>query len=124
MAKKIEREIRKQLTGTTLVFAVLFLIIGLAAGFFGYQLLNKKDSNETIIHLNGEDVINIKVGDTYVDGKCVIVIDGEDYSQDVEIVGSVDTSKEGSYVIKYVLEEFNISLIRIVNVSGGESDGN
>jgi hypothetical protein len=50
---------------------------------------------------------------------------GEDYNEEVVVEGSVDTSKVGTYLINYYLndDKFNITLTRVVNVLGGESNG-
>jgi hypothetical protein len=54
-----------------------------------------------------------------------MVIDDYDYADKVLVNGSVDTSKEGVYVITYTLNEdgHNIILTRVVNVIGGEANG-
>ena len=104
-------------------FAVLFLIIGIVIGFYLYNINNKEGFSK--IELNGNGIVNLKVGDNYNEEGFTMVIDDYDYADKVLVNGSVDTSKEGVYVITYTLNEdgHNIILTRVVNVAGGEADG-
>ena len=121
--KKVNKIIKKQLTGVSLFFAVLFLIIGIVIGFYLYNINNKEGVSK--IELNGNGIVNLKVGDNYNEEGFTMVIDDYDYADKVLVNGSVDTSKEGVYVITYTLNEdgHNIILTRVVNVVGGEADG-
>ena len=121
--KKVNKILKKQLTGVSLFFAVLFLIIGIVIGFYLYNINNKEGFSK--IELNGNEIVNLKVGDNYNEEGFTMVIDDYDYADKVLVNGSVDTSKEGVYVITYTLNEdgHNIILTRVVNVAGGEADG-
>lgn len=121
--KKVNKILKKQLTGVSLFFAVLFLIIGIVIGFYLYNINNKEGFSK--IELNGNGIVNLKVGDYYNEEGFTMVIDDYDYADMVLVNGSVDTSKEGVYVITYTLNEdgHNIILTRVVNVMGGEADG-
>ena len=121
--KKVNKILKKQLTGVSLFFAVLFLIIGIVIGFYLYNINNKEGFSK--IELNGNGIVNLKVGDNYNEEGFTMVIDDYDYTRKVLVNGSVDTSKEGVYVITYTLNEdgHNIILTRVVNVAGGEADG-
>lgn len=121
--KKVNKILKKQLTGVSLFFAVLFLIIGIVIGFYLYNINNKEGFSK--IELNGNGIVNLKVGDNYNEEGFIMVIDDYDYARKVLVNGSVDTSKEGVYVITYTLNEdgHNIILTRVVNVIGGEADG-
>ena len=121
--KKVNKILKKQLTGVSLFFAVLFLIIGIVIGFYLYNINNKEGFSK--IELNGNGIVNLKVGDNYNEEGFIMVIDDYDYADKVLVNGSVDTSKEGVYVITYTLNEdgHNIILTRVVNVMGGEADG-
>ena len=121
--KKVDKILKKQLTGVSLFFAVLFLIIGIVIGFYLYNINNKEGFSK--IELNGNGIVNLKVGDNYNEEGFMMVIDDYDYADKVLVNGSVDTSKEGVYVITYTLNEdgHNIILTRVVNVAGGEADG-
>ena len=120
---KVNKILKKQLTGVSLFFAVLFLIIGIVIGFYLYNINNKEGFSK--IELNGNGIVNLKVGDNYNEEGFTMVIDDYDYVDMVLVNGSVDTSKEGVYVITYTLNEdgHNIILTRVVNVMGGEADG-
>ena len=121
--KKVNKILKKQLTGVSLFFAVLFLIMGIVIGFYLYNINNKEGFSK--IELNGNGIVNLKVGDNYNEEGFTMVIDDYDYADMVLVNGSVDTSKEGVYVITYTLNEdgHNIILKRVVNVMGGEADG-
>lgn len=121
--KKVNKILKKQLTGVSLFFAVLFLIIGIVIGFYLYNINNKEGFSK--IELNGNGIVNLNVGDNYNEEGFTMVIDDYDYADMVLVNGSVDTSKEGVYVITYTLNEdgHNIILTRVVNVVGGEADG-
>ena len=121
--KKVNKILKKQLTGVSLFFAVLFLIMGIVIGFYLYNINNKEGFSK--IELNGNGIVNLKVGDNYNEEGFTMVIDDYDYADMVLVNGSVDTSKEGVYVITYTLNEdgHNIFLTRVVNVMGGEADG-
>lgn len=121
--KKVNKIIKKQLTGVSLFFAVLFLIMGIVIGFYLYNINNKEGFSK--IELNGNGIVNLNVGDNYNEEGFTMVIDDYDYADKVLVNGSVDTSKEGVYVITYTLNEdgHNIILTRVVNVMGGEADG-
>ena len=121
--KKVNKILKKQLTGVSLFFAVLFLIMGIVIGFYLYNINNKEGFSK--IELNGNGIVNLKVGDYYNEEGFTMVIDDYDYADMVLVNGSVDTSKEGVYVITYTLNEdgHNIILTRVVNVMGGEADG-
>ena len=61
--KKVNKIIKKQLTGVSLFFAVLFLIMGIVIGFYLYNINNKEGFSK--IELNGNGIVNLKVGDNY-----------------------------------------------------------
>ncbi len=65
-----------------------------------------KDKIAPTIKLNGNNVVNINIGDTYKDEGCTAQdnYDG-DITNKVKITGKVDTTKEGTYNISYVVED-------------------
>lgn len=72
------------------------------------------------LHLEGDLVIDLKVGDTYVEPGFTATSDLKgDISSSVTLTGSVDTSKAGSYKLTYTLNYRGISpkLTRLVRVS-------
>lgn len=124
MKKKVQKELKKHLTGVTLFFAVLFLIIGVVGGFIGYSVVNRSKDDTTKIELNGDEVIELELGEKYKELGATFIINGIDYENDVEIINDVNTERSGIYVVTYTLknELYNISLKRVVCV-GGESNG-
>lgn len=124
MRKKVKKELKKHLSGLTLLFAILFLAAGVAGGFIGYKLLNKEGN--TKIELSGEELVVINLGEEYKEEGFTFVIDDVDYSNDVNVNGNVDTDKEGTYIISYTLskDDHEITLVRVVKVLGGGANGN
>ena len=125
MKNKIKKELKKHITGVTLFFAVLFLVLGVVVGFLGYNIVNKDKDYSTKIELNGDEVINLSVNENYEELGATFIINGVDYKNEVVVSGEVDTQVEGTYVVTYTLsnESVNIVLKRLVNV-GGDSNGN
>ena len=123
MNKKVKKELKKQLTGVSLFFAVLFLVIGAAIGFVVYGVLNSGDKT-TKIELVGDSVVVVELDSSYEDEGATFIIKGVDYKDDVVVDNKVDTTKEGTYLVTYKLNNdlYNIELQRIVNV-GGASNG-
>lgn len=79
------------------------------------------DKEKPSILLNGEDTINLLVGDNYIElgSKAISKCDG-DISSNIEIISNVDTSKKGEYKVIYkIVDRFNNSneVIRKVVVS-------
>lgn len=106
-----------------MIFAIIFLIIGAIAGFVVNSLVNKE--GETVVELKGDSIVSLNVGANYTEAGFTFIINDVDYSTNVEVLGTVDVNEEGTYVLKYVLEQdgHNIELTRIVTVVGGVSDG-
>lgn len=123
MKKKVKNKLKKHLTGVTLVIGIIFLIIGVVAGFLVYKMTTTE--GETKIELNGETVINLQVGQQYQELGYTFIIDGVDYKDSVVVSNDLDITVSGSYIITYKLETdgHNITLSRVINVLGGVSDG-
>jgi len=64
-----------------------------------------KPAQETLIYLNGNSVIHLKVGETYEEPGYSVIdnLDG-DLNDKVKITGKVDTTKKGTYKIVYSVE--------------------
>ena len=122
MAKKKKSTAQKVLENMnkkTLFIVVLFLILGLAAGVLSVFVLTKNDTFELI----GNGEISLNVGDEYIEESAKAVAFGKDVSDKIKIDGSVDTSTEGEYVIKYTVENFRFkgyTLYRKIVVGGNE----
>lgn len=73
-----------------------------------------------IITLNGNKITNISLGGTYTElGATAKTSDGTDVSSNIEITGTVDTTTEGTYYIKYNITNNGHTakeVVRTVNV--------
>lgn len=125
MEKEVKKVLKKHITGVSLFFALVFLVVGMIGGYVLYNITAEDEVGETKIELLGNEVININLGETYTEPGYTFIINGEDYSESVHKDGVVDSSKVGTYLINYYLKNgnFNITLTRVVNVLGGESNG-
>ena len=129
MAKKSTKKLEKQLKKIhplTIFFVVIFLLVGVGAGFGTFYLLTKNDKFEFV----GGSEITINVGEKFIasNDDVVIVAFGKDISDSVEIFGDVDpttkeldTSVDGKYVIKYKVNHIRFKdhilykLVTVVN---------
>ncbi len=101
-----------------IIIAVLFLAAGLAAGYFGAQIITKNDAFE----INGEKVTSLKVGDTlsYTDEGIKYISFGKDVSDSVEISTNMTRGENGTFTADTAEEgEFYI----IYKAVGGRCDG-
>jgi hypothetical protein len=123
--KEVKKVLKKHITGVSLFFALVFLIVGMIGGYVLYNITAEDEVGETKIELLGDEIININLGETYTEPGYTFIINGEDYSESVHTDGVVDSLKVGTYTINYYLndDKFNITLTRVVNVLGGESNG-
>lgn len=115
---KVDKQVEKVVKSThwvTLLCVIMFLIIGIVAGFFTYQVITKEDKFQLI----GDKEITINVGDTYEEKGITIIAFGKDISDKVVITGTVDTTTEGTYNIVYTVDNFkykDVKRIRTINV--------
>lgn len=121
MAKKsIERQAEKQikrLPKGILLLLILSLAIGIICGYFTYTFITKKDKFVIV----GEKAITLSVGDTYVESGATAICFGKNCSEKVVIEGSVDTTKQGVYVITYTINNLKyqgVKRYRYVTVKG------
>lgn len=118
---KVDKQVAKVVKSThwvTLLCVIMFLIIGIVAGFFTYKVITKEDRFQLI----GDKEITINVGDTYEEKGITIIAFGKDISDKVVITGTVDTTTEGTYNIVYTVDNFkykNVKRIRTINVVSG-----
>ena len=121
---QVEKTVKKS-HKATVVLAVLFLLIGIAAGVGASWFLTKDDTFE----LNGEKVIRLTVGDTYEEQGAKAISFGKDISSKVQISGDKpDLAVAGEYQIVYKVDDFrykDYQLVRrvIVEDAGGETNG-
>lgn len=118
MAKKSKKNLQKELkrvNTTTIIFVVIFALIGVGAGFGVTYYLTRND----VFKLKGESEITLQIGDEYVEQGATAIAFGKDISSSIEISGEVDTTTEGRYVVKYKVKSFrytNHILYRLIVV--------
>jgi len=82
------------------------------------ELFGNVDNTPPVITLNGDSVIRILQGDTYVEQNAT-AIDDRDGNVNVQIIGDVDTSQVRIYLINYIATDRagnSASKIRVVHV--------
>ena len=102
--KKVEKTIKKA-SPVAIIVAILFLVVGLGAGWLTTSIICKNDCFDIV----GMDEISIEIGTDYVDQGVKIVAFGKDESASVSIEtnltknadGSLTSSEEGTFYIKY-----------------------
>lgn len=102
---------------TTKLVAALFFVICLFCGVATTYFITKNDTFEIV----GETELEINLGEEYVEQGVKIIAFGKDISDQVEIIGEVDTTFADEYVIKYKVDNFrfaNYTLYRKVVVKG------
>ena len=118
-AKAAEKAVKKT-HAATLALALLFLIIGAAAGVFASVQLTKKDKFE----LNGDALVRLEVGAQFTDEGAAVVSFGRDVSGKVEVSGdALDVNKEGIYQLVYKVDDFrwkDFQRVRVVIVGDPE----
>ena len=102
---KLKENLKKIIIGIILLLLLIIAIIFIVRMF----------KNRITFKLNGDNPIELSVGETFVDpGYIATDRKGTDISNDVQIVGNVDTTQKGTYKITYTLR--NKKLTRVVNV--------
>lgn len=119
-AKNAARKAVKKTHAATVVLAILFLVIGAAAGFFAYRYVTRNDE----FVLRGESVVWLNVGEEYVEEGVHIVSFGRDVSEKVTVGGDeLDVNAEEIYQIVYKVEDIrwgNFQRVRTVIVGNPE----
>lgn len=117
----VSKAVKKSHKGV-LLLALLFLVIGAAAGAAVSWFMTKDDR----FVLNGEKEITLAVGEVYEEQGAEVISFGRDISENVVISGdTVDESTEGVYQIVYSVEDLRwgeYQLVRVVTVGGGDPD--
>lgn len=54
-----------------------------------------------VLEMNGDAYMSVQKGTTFNDPGCVATMAGEDVSDQIQVVGSVDTNKMGFYTLSY-----------------------
>ncbi len=122
--------------GLAVLFAVILLGGGFAAGFFGWQYLTKNDT----FTMQGEDFVTISMNESYNDLGVTAVVFGQDktgevttkyyYREDISYEAKecekVDTSVAGYYYAVYTLDGtpyHGVELIRTIEILRVEDNG-
>lgn len=117
----VSKAVKKSHKGV-LLLALLFLVIGAAAGAAVSWFMTKDDR----FVLNGEKEITLAVGEVYEEQGAEVISFGRDISENVVISGdTVDETTEGVYQIVYSVEDLRwgeYQLVRVVTVGDGDSD--
>lgn len=117
----VSKAVKKSHKGV-LLLALLFLVIGAAAGAAVSWFMTKDDR----FVLNGEKEITLAVGEVYEEQGAEVISFGRDISENVVISGdTVDETTEGVYQIVYSVEDLRwgeYQLIRVVTVGDGDPD--
>lgn len=117
----VSKAVKKSHKGV-LLLALLFLLIGAAAGAAVSWFMTKDDR----FVLNGEKEITLAVGEVYEELGAEVISFGRDISENVVISGdTVDETTEGVYQIVYSVENLRwgeYQLVRVVTVGDGDPD--
>lgn len=99
LQNRVKREIKKDFKKNPIgyILAIVFLVLGLAAGGSACYFLTKDDT----FNIKGDSIVKLSVGDEYTESGYEATSFGKDISSDITIEGKVDTSTSGVYVIKY-----------------------
>lgn len=115
----VSKAVKKSHKGV-LLLALLFLLIGAAAGAAVSWFMTKDDR----FVLNGEKEITLAVGEVYEEQGAEVISFGRDISENVVISGdTVDETTEGVYQIVYSVEDLRwgeYQLVRVVTVGDGD----
>lgn len=101
----------------SLKFIVLLVLIAgaIVCGFFTAKHITRNDTFEII----GERTVTIQVGQVYEDQGAKAISFGKDVSSKITAESNVNNMEEGSYYIKYTVDDIrykNIERYRIVIV--------
>ena len=99
-AQRVAEKAVKKSHPLTVLFAVLFLLIGAAGGILLSVQLSKGDKFE----LRGSAVVQLSVGESYVEEGATAVSFGKDISDRVTIGGDEVKAEEGIYQVVYKVE--------------------
>ncbi len=116
-AKKKTKKIVSKFSSATKIVACMFFALCLFCGVATTYFITKNDTFEII----GELEVEINLGESYEDQGVKIIAFGKDISDQVEIIGEVDTTFADDYVIKYKVNNIrflNYTLYRKVTVKG------
>lgn len=107
----------------SLKFIILLVLIAgaIVGGFFTAKHITRNDTFEII----GERTVTIQVGQVYEDQGAKAISFGKDVSSKITTESNVNNMEEGSYYIKYTVDDIrykNIERYRIVIVVATSED--
>ena len=102
MSRNSIEKMAKNVHQKTLIFVVVFFIIGALVGFGAYKFITKDDCFKLV----GQEKITLNIGDPqYIDEGVVAVAFGKDITDKVKVDETgVDYSTAGEYHILYTVE--------------------
>lgn len=98
---KIKKAAKKVSTTAKVICALLFILCA-CGGAFAVYTVTKNDTFELI----GESLIELNVGDDYIEQGVKAIAFGKDISSEVKVKGVVNTQVEGEYLLKYTVDNF------------------
>ena len=102
------------------ILAIVFLIVGIAAGVLVSRQITKNDK----FILNGEKIVQMEVGGAFVDEGATVISFGRDISSDVQVSGDeLNADVEGVYQLVYTVDDLrwgDYQLVRVVVVGNPE----
>lgn len=137
ISKKNKSKAKKQIkkvSARTWLFAILFLIIGIGAGFGTYMFICKNDCFDLI----GKDEITLTVDEVYVENGVKIISLGKDISDQVLVETNLSKNEKGeyyseeigTYYIKYYVKDlkygtiFKVEKVRLITFVEASEDIN
>ena len=122
MKKKVKKMIKKT-NKTLLISSFIFLLLGFIGGYYTVNFLTQND----VFEIKGEKNITLNINENYIEEGVKAISFGKDFSKNVIIESTLDTSKEGTYAIIYTIKDSfkykNIKRVRYVTIVNG-SDTN
>ena len=112
ITKSAEKAVKRS-HPATIILAVVFLIVGAAAGVLVSRRLTQNDK----FVLNGDAVVRLAVGDIFSDEGATVISFGKDVSHKVEVGGdALNADEEGIYQLVYTVDDFRWGDYRRVRV--------
>lgn len=113
-SKKVKKELSK-FSSVAKMLALILFVVGVIGGVFTTYYFTRNDTFQII----GETEIHLNVGEEYIEQGVKIIAFGKDISDQVIIKGTVNTSIEDVYVLKYTVNNFrfkNYTLYKKITV--------
>ena len=110
----IERNVNKKLIAAVIILVILCIF---------FVLLGRNLSKEPVLTLQGEEFVQVHIGEDFDDPGIQASLAGKDITPQITTSGEADTNNIGTYEITYTYERFKIaySISRTVQVTDAES---